>query len=366
MAQLLEYACPACGGAMSFDPTAQNVKCPFCDTEYAMEDLRAFDEDCKATDTDQTMEWEGPKEDAWREGETEGMRIYSCESCGGEIIGDETTGATTCPYCDSTIVMKAAFASDLRPDLVIPFQLDKAAAKAALANHFQGKTLLPKVFKDENHLDEIQGIYVPYWLFDAEAKGDMRFNATRVRTWRAGSIQYTETKRYSVRRSGSMAFSAVPADGSSKMPDDLMESLEPFDLTKAVDFQTAYLAGYLANRYDVTIEDSTPRINQRIRSSVEEALKNTVNGYNTVNLEQGNVNFQHGKVRYALYPVWLLHTTWNGEKYTFAMNGQSGKFVGNLPMDKKAYWKWFIGIAAGIWSIGLVFSLLAVMVYFLA
>ncbi|WP_409969523.1 hypothetical protein RFF05_06325 [Bengtsoniella intestinalis] len=359
MAQLLEYACPSCGGAMSFDPTAQNVKCPFCDTVYEMKDLQAYDEDCKDDQTDQTMEWELPPEDNWQDGEADGMRVYVCQSCGGEIVGDETTGATTCPYCDSTVVMKEAFKGDLRPDIVIPFQLDKKAAMEAMAKHFQNKTLLPKVFKDEAHLEDIQGIYVPYWLFDADAKGDMRYKATRVRTWRSGNIRYTETKRYSVRRSGSLAFNAVPADGASKMPDDLMESLEPYDLDKAVDFQTAYLAGYLANRYDVTAEQSTPRINQRIRISVEEAFAQTVTGYHQVSLEQGNVNFHHGKVRYALYPVWLLHTTWNGEKFTFAMNGQSGKFVGNLPMDKGAYYRWFAGLLAGTTAACMIIGLLA-------
>lgn len=359
MAQIVEFACPSCGGAMSFDPNAQNVKCPYCDTTYEMKDLQAYDEACKETDTDQTMEWETPQEDAWREGEADGMRIYMCESCGGEIVGDETLGATTCPYCDSTVVMKGTFAGDLRPDLVIPFQVDKETAKAALQKHFQGKTLLPKVFKDQAHLEDIQGIYVPYWLFDANAQGDMRFKATRVRTWRTRDAQYTETKRYSVLRSGSLQFQAVPADGSSKMPDDLMESLEPYDLDKAVDFQTAYLAGYLANRYDVSVEQSTERINQRIRISVEEALAQTVNGYHQVNLEQGTVNCRHGKVRYALYPVWLLHTTWNGEQYTFAMNGQSGKFVGNLPLDKGAYWRWFMGLFGGTTAACLLINMLA-------
>lgn len=359
MAQLLEYACPACGGAMSFDPEAQNVKCPYCDTTYEMKDLLAYDQNCKEADTDQTMEWELPQEDAWRQGETEGMRIYSCESCGGEIVGDETLGATTCPYCDSTVVMKGMFAGDLRPDLVIPFQLDKEAAKAALLKHFQGKTLLPKVFKDQNHLDDIQGIYVPYWLFDAQANGDMRYKATRVRTWRTGNTQFIETKRYSVQRAGTLSFQAVPADGSSKMADDLMESLEPYDLEKAVDFQTAYLAGYLANRYDVSADQSMARINQRIRTSVEQAFSQTVSGYNQVNFDQGTVNFHHGKVRYALYPAWLLHTTWNGETYTFAMNGQSGKFVGDLPLDKGAYWRWFWGLFAGTTAACTLLSLIA-------
>ncbi len=151
-----------------------------------------------------------------------------------------------------------------------------------------------------------------------------------------------------IHRGGSVGFEHVPVDGSSKMPDDLMESVEPYDYSDALDFQTAYLAGYFADKYDVTAEESIDRANQRIRRSTEDAFASTVQGYATVNAESSSVQFHGGKAKYALYPVWLLNTTWNGEKYTFAMNGQTGKFVGNLPLDKSAATKWTVGLAAAL------------------
>ena len=151
-----------------------------------------------------------------------------------------------------------------------------------------------------------------------------------------------------IHRGGSIGFEHVPVDGSSKMPDDLMESVEPYDYSDALDFQTAYLAGYFADKYDVTAEESIGRANQRVRRSTEDAFASTVQGYATVNAESSSVQFHGGKAKYALYPVWLLNTTWNGEKYTFAMNGQTGKFVGNLPLDKSAATKWTVGLAAAL------------------
>jgi len=151
-----------------------------------------------------------------------------------------------------------------------------------------------------------------------------------------------------IHRGGSVGFEHVPVDGSSKMPDDLMESVEPYDYSDALDFQTAYLAGYFADKYDVTAEESIDRANQRVRRSTEDAFASTVQGYATVNAESSSVQFHGGKAKYALYPVWLLNTTWNGEKYTFAMNGQTGKFVGNLPLDKSAATKWTVGLAAAL------------------
>ncbi|MBO4276968.1 MAG: hypothetical protein J5925_01045 [Clostridia bacterium] len=347
MAALKEYKCPCCGGGIVFDSDIQKMKCPFCDTEFEMETLAAYDADLNADGKDD-LNWSETPENEWIPGETDGMRIYVCESCGGEVIGDETLAATACPYCGNPVVMKGQFYGDLKPDYVIPFQLNKEAAKQALTNHLTGKRLLPKVFKNQNHIDEVKGLYVPFWLFNAEADANIRYKATKIRTWSDRNYNYTETSYFSVIRAGMLGFENVPADGASKMPDDLTESLEPYDFSKAVDFQTAYLSGYFADRYDVDAEACIERANARIKKSTETAFAATVNGYSSVVPEGGSVRCQHGKAKYALLPVWLLNTTWNGNKYTFAMNGQTGKFVGNLPLDKGAYRRWLFGLTAGI------------------
>lgn len=345
MAVLQEYKCPCCGGAIEFDSRVQKMKCPYCDTEFEMETLRGYDEDLR-TDTADDMTWESAPGGEWDDGETRDMRVYVCRSCGGEIVGDATTAATTCPYCNNPVVMTGQLSGMLKPDLVIPFKLDKAAAKAGLKRHLQGKRLLPKVFSSESHIDEIKGIYVPFWLFDAEAEANIRYRATRTRFWSDSRNDYTETSFYSVLRAGTLSFDAVPVDGSEKMADELMESIEPFDLSEAVDFQTAYLAGYFADKYDVTAEQSVARANERIRESTARSFAETVHGFNTVTPEASSISLSSGKTHYALYPVWMLTTTWRGEKYVFAMNGQTGKFVGNLPVDKSALRRWLWGITA--------------------
>lgn len=344
---LLEYKCPSCGGAIAFDPNLQKLKCPYCDTEFEAEALRAYDEELK-NDTPDEMNWEIRAGAQWQEGEDAGLCSYVCKSCGGEIVGDETTAATSCPYCGNPVVMMGKLSGALKPDYVIPFQLDKEAAKEGLRNHFKGKPLLPKVFKDENHIDEIKGIYVPFWLFDADANAHIRYRATRVRTWSDSNFIYTSTSHFAVTRGGTVGFERVPVDGSSKMADELMESIEPYDFSKAVDFQTAYLAGYLADKYDVTAEESIERANGRIRTSTEQAFASTVTGYASVIPEHSNVRLDNGLAKYALYPVWILNTSWRGKTYHFAMNGQTGKFVGNLPLDKGAFAKWLLGIAGGV------------------
>ncbi|MBQ3094092.1 MAG: hypothetical protein IJC52_02875 [Clostridia bacterium] len=347
MATLQEYKCPCCGGAIEFNSASQKMKCPYCDTECEMETLAAYDNDLQNAGED-NMTWETAAGSEWQEGETEGLRVYQCQSCGGEIVGDETLAATSCPYCDNPVVMKGQFAGALKPDYVIPFKLDKKAAIAALKNHYEGKRLLPKVFKDQNHIEEVKGVYVPFWLFDADADAHIRYKASRVRSWSDSNYNYTETSYFAVTRGGQIGFERVPVDGSSKIEDALMESIEPFDFSQAVDFQTAYLAGYLADKYDVDAEQSIERANDRIRKSTEQAFANTVQGYTSVIPESTNVSLANGVAKYALYPVWLLTTKRNGQLFTFAMNGQTGKLVGDLPLDKAAYKKWLFGLAGGI------------------
>ena len=349
MADIFEYKCPCCGGAIAFDSGIQKMKCPYCDTEFEVETLQSLDASL-TEEKPENLSWDTDEVESDIFTESDGIRTYVCKSCGGEITTDATTSATSCPYCDNPVVLSGQVVGGLRPDCVIPFKLDKATAKKKLSEHFRTKKFIPKIFKDQNHIDEIQGIYVPFWLFDAEADAQLRFRGTKVRTWSDSRNQYTETQHFSVQRGGTLSFEAVPVDGSSKMPDDLMESLEPFDAKEAVDFQTAYLAGYYADKYDVDSETSIERANQRIKKTAEQVFSAQAKGYSSLTLEQSSIQLrpETRKVRYALYPVWLLNTTWNGTKYVFAMNGQTGKFVGDLPVDKGAYWRYILLLTAGI------------------
>ena len=348
MANIQEYKCPCCGGAIAFDSTIQKMKCPYCDTEFEMEALQGYDEVLKQQEQGDDMTWDTTAGGEWQDEEAGGLRTYQCKSCGGEIVGDANTAATSCPFCDNPIVMMGQFSGSLKPDLVIPFKLDKKAAKEGLMKHLTGKRLLPKIFKDQNHIDEIKGVYVPFWLFDSDADAQLRFTATRTRCWSDSKYDYTETNYYSVRRDGTLGFDAVPVDGSSKIEDDLMESIEPFAMQDAIPFQTAYLAGYVADKYDVSAEDSIERANKRIRRSTEETFQQTVTGYDSVKVDNSSIQLHGGKAKYALFPVWLLSTSWRGENYLFAMNGQTGKFVGDLPVDKGAARKWMLGLTAAL------------------
>lgn len=332
MSDLLEYKCPACGGALEFDSATQMMKCPFCESTYTVEELSQVD---NIFDKEATPDWDMANNE-WSDGETAGMNVFTCNSCGGEIVGDENTAASECPFCGNQVVMSGRFQGNLKPDYVIPFKLDKKAAQAKYQEHIKGKYLLPKSFKSQNHIDEIKGVYVPFWLYDADVSAAAQFTAEKVRHWSDSKYDYTETSVYDIYRQGNMSFEHIPCDGSTKMDDDLMESIEPFDFNEAVSFQSAYLAGYFADKYDVDQYENQERANERIENSAVAVLQDDFSvNYTSVQKQNSGMQLIKGSVKYALYPVWLLTSTYKGEKFTFAMNGQTGKFVGNLPIDKK-------------------------------
>ncbi len=340
---LREYKCPCCNGAVIFDSSLQKMKCQYCDTVFemdALESLEAAFDSQQPDNIDLNSSGEQFTDD-------DGIYIYTCDSCGGEIVTDSTTAAFRCPYCDNPVTVTGRLSGAVKPDLIIPFKLDKDAAKKTYYSYLSNKKLLPKVFKDQNHIDEIKGVYVPFWIFDADAEVNANYRGTIVKTWVSGEYQYTKSDYYNIIRNGELKFKAIPVDASTKFADDLMDSLEPFDYGDFVDFKSEYLSGYLADRYDVDAAASIERLKNRVKSTSEDIFKKTVSGYNAVEVKSSSVTTSPADVRYALLPVWLLNTVWNDNRYVFAMNGQTGKFVGNLPCDKKLYWKWWF-LAFGI------------------
>ncbi|MDR2582670.1 MAG: hypothetical protein LBC75_04235 [Fibromonadaceae bacterium] len=330
-----EYKCPNCGGTVNFDSSSQKMKCPYCDTEFEIAALEEYQKEIAAAKDN--FGWS--KEDAeqeWEQGELEDLSSGSCPSCGAELLGDANTVAMVCPCCGNAQIVSKRLSGFLKPDYVIPFKLEKNSAVKQLKNFCDGKKLLPDFFVKENHVNNVQGVYVPFWLFDAEASGRVCYKATKAKR----TTDYIKTEYYSVVREGNLVFEKIPVDGSEKMDDKYMDAIEPFDYEQMKDFDTTYLAGYVAEKYDVDVERSKERAARRIKASVEREFENSVVGYDSVNIESSCVNVREGKYSYALFPVWILNTKYKEANYLFIMNGQSGRLVGKLPIDSKKIWKY--------------------------
>lgn len=368
--QVTNYQCPACTGPLHYSAKSGKLECDYCGSSFGVAEIEALyarkeaeaaaakqAADAKA-EAAQAAKAEAAEAAAASGGwdtsdlsrdwgaEADGLRVYSCPSCGAELICDQSTAATACPYCGNPAIVPGQFSGALRPDYILPFRLSKGDAVQALRAHYKGKPFLPRSFTSANHIEQIQGVYVPFWLFDGGAEGAASYRASNTNVYETGDYEITETRHYHVVRAGSLAFEKIPVDASSKMPDDHMDSIEPFDYAQLRPFSTAYLPGYLADKYDVTIDDSRDRADTRCRETLAQALRDTVTGYGACVTEREDIALRRGKVHYALLPVWMLSTKWRGQDFLFAMNGQTGKLVGDLPTDRGRFWGMFAAIAA--------------------
>lgn len=368
--QVTNYQCPACTGPLHYSAKSGKLECDYCDSSFDVAEIEALyarkeaeaaaakqAADAKA-EAAQAAKAEAAEAAAASGGwdtsdlsrdwgaEADGLRVYSCPSCGAELICDQSTAATACPYCGNPAIVPGQFSGALRPDYILPFRLSKDDAVQALRAHYKGKPFLPRSFTSANHIEQIQGVYVPFWLFDGGAEGAASYRASNTNVFETGDYEITETRHYHVVRAGSLAFEKIPVDASSKMPDDHMDSIEPFDYAQLRPFSTAYLPGYLADKYDVTIDDSRDRADTRCRETLAQALRDTVTGYGACVTEREDIALRRGKVHYALLPVWMLSTKWRGQDFLFAMNGQTGKLVGDLPTDRGRFWGMFAAITA--------------------
>lgn len=345
--RVIEYKCPCCGAGLAFGSETQQLTCEYCDTTFDIDAVRAFNESQEEAQQE-TFTWETSSGQEWSEEELERMRMFHCPSCGGEIITDGNTAATFCPYCDNPTILPGRLSGALKPDAVLPFLTNQEDAKAAFLRLCKGKPLLPKEFTTQQRLEKITGMYVPFWLYDCGAEFDGSYKATRIHRWSDARYNYVKTDHFLLRRGACAEFTGIPMDGSQKMDDAFMESIEPFDYSQMVDFDTAYLSGYLADKYDVPSENGKERIRQRVNQSIDDQLQSSLLGYATVVPTGMNLNISHSKARYVLLPVWILNTRYQDKIYTFAMNGQTGKMTGALPICSKRSAAWFGCICAGV------------------
>ena len=348
------YNCPCCGGPLTFGGESGRLECASCGNSYEPEAVEMMtpgqsgDEITFAS----TAERFGAGES--------GMHGYICKNCGAELMAEETTTATECPYCGSPTILPDRIEGGVKPEKVIPFVVTKEQAQKQFEDYFKGKRLLPNIFLNgRNRISEMRRLYVPYWLFSCDARADMVYDAEKKRTEKRGEWEITRTAHYAVRRRGRMRFEDIPVDGSVRLDDRLTESLEPYDLSAAIPFQSAVLAGAMADHADADCEACEKRAVERVEHSAVQAMRETVKGYTSVTERSRSIRTQNGKAAPALLPVWLITSEKEGKTYTFAINGQTGKLTCDVPADKKKALIWGGGVFAGL--CGIVALILALM-----
>jgi DNA-directed RNA polymerase subunit RPC12/RpoP len=333
------YKCPACGAGIAFDIETQKWACKFCGSVFDRLDGAETPGAPEGASSAETP----PVGDG---AAYEHTVRYSCPSCGGAILADETTAATFCVYCHNPAILSERVEGVRRPERMIPFKLGKDTVKDALAKYCRRRPLLPGDFRAFAEKGEVSGLYVPFWLHSAEIRCRMSAEGKQISTWSDARYVYTKTDTYEVEREADVAFQGVPADGSARMDDRLMEQLEPFNAKEMTAFDPAYLSGHFAETYDVDAEESGKRALPRMEKAAEGMTRETITGYQSVSLRRNDRQTLRRSHEYALLPVWTLMARYKEKQYAFAMNGQTGKLAGNLPISGKRALFWAAAAAA--------------------
>ncbi|MDR2150479.1 MAG: hypothetical protein LBO67_06630 [Spirochaetaceae bacterium] len=294
-----------------------------------------------------------------------------CPDCGARFSFDSKTQKLFCRFCtplvkgespehyheadcpeDGTAALSARVFGMPEPELIIPFKLKKEEAQQALRAYLHAKVLAPDAFRAQNHSADLKGIYLPCWLFAGSASAGIQYHAARQSHSSDAEYDYTKTDYYRVFRYGTAAFEYVSGAASLSIDAALMEALEPFDYREALAFRPAYLVGYSTAPCDLDAQQAKQRAVERIKKAFETLLARTAQSYSTITVQSSSVCVQQGVLRYALVPVWLLTTVYKGRHYYLALNGQTGKLAGALPLSWARFWAVLCGLGMSIFALG--------------
>lgn len=340
---LLSYKCPNCGGGLKFDPASQKFKCEYCLSSFTKEEMKELEaretkereDDGRPDDNSYSgnNSVSGTEEDA---GSPESAKIYMCPSCGAEIVTDDTTAATFCYYCHNPVVLSGRLSGEFLPDYVILFAMNKQRATEIFLNWIGKKKFVPRSFFSEDQIEKFTGVYFPYLMYSCTVEGKMTAEGEQLNSWVSGKIRYTEHKKYQIERAGELDVKNVTRNALSKSNKELIEAVLPFDMEKMQPFSMGYLSGFQAEKRDMDGKGFTPEVEQEVKNYTIENLQSSISGYSSVSVKNSDTKIKDPMWKYALLPVWILtyRDGRNDKLYYFAMNGQTGKTCGKLPVDK--------------------------------
>lgn len=335
------YKCPSCGAGIEFKPALQKFRCDYCLSEYTEEEIAQIYKDLE--ENEEIEEIEKSQEDVE---EVEHLASYQCNSCGAEVVTDDTTTSTFCYYCHNPVIISDRLSGNFQPNKMIPFTINKEKAKETFLNWATKNKFVPRDFYSSSQLEKITGMYLPYWWADCKVDVDYIGEGNLVKVWQSGETEYTETKKYEIVRKGNIDINNVEELAFTKIDNELLNGIAPYNENEAINFSMPYLSGFFAEQYDISEEEISPKIEEQVEEYTKSLIRDTIPDFTSVNEKTNNTNIVSKEMNYTLLPAWVLTYQYEGKTYVFAVNGQTGKSFGELPLNNKKVF----GVAAGIFA----------------
>ena len=340
---VVSFKCPNCDGELIFDPATQKYKCEYCVSIFTQEEL-----------DNMQREESTEKEVGASSGSMSEAKLYTCPSCGAEIVTDATTAATFCYYCHNPVILGGRLEGEYLPDKIIPFEITKEDAVKKFLEYVGRKKFVPKAFFSKQQIESITGVYFPYWNYSAKVEGAMQGEGRKIRNWTTGNMRYTETKFYNVRREGVISLTNMTENALQKANADLARGVMPYNFDKMQDFNMGYLSGFFAEKRDIEKDGLADKMQANARTYAEKMLRDTIDNYSSVSIANSSMRLRIEDWEYCLLPVWTItYKGRNGKIYYYSMNGQTGEVCGELPVDHKKLALVSGGVSVAIFILGL-------------
>lgn len=321
--EVISYKCKSCGSDLVFDPKTCKLLCSSCESSYFVSEFEKIENEEFEEIKSKTL--------VSRYNEEE-VKEYNCDNCGAVLLTDGHTASTNCNYCGSPMLIAERLSGTIAPAQVIPFKFNQKDAQEAFKKWCKNGLLTPKDFVTEERIRNIEGLYVPFWLYDVNSTGEGEALCTRVRSYSTSSHNVTETKHYVAYRRVTADYVKIPVDASEKMDDKVMDLLEPFNYSELTKFNLGYLSGYSSEKYNYTDKQLLPRVKARSDEFIKEYMRSTIRGYSTVVLTNTRTDIRQRSAIYTMFPVYVVNYKYNDKDYNFTMNGQTGKIIGKPPV----------------------------------
>lgn len=297
------FKCKNCGGSVVYEPRRGVMYCPHCEGENS-------------------------------EDRIDNGSMTQCVNCGAPIEVRDYISACRCGHCGSYLVLNERVEGIYEPHMILPFCVSKQAAVDAMNREFSRRLFTPSDFMSAKSLEKMEGIYVPFWLYDYDAAYDYAGEGTKVRTWTSGNTEYTETSYYEVIRRMDVDFDRIPVDASYAMEDGIMDLMEPYNYQEMEGFDPKYMSGFYGEIYNQGAPELEGRAQVKARNSAQEMMQTSLGGYSSIRTFRNDLTLSRNGVHYALMPVWKYLYQYKGQIYQYHVNGQTGKVIGTTPVSK--------------------------------
>ena len=353
-AEALGFPCKSCGNQMVYSPAHGKLHCAYCDSTVEIgSDRTEAPEHLYFPDEDT---YNAP---AW---DQRGEVMLICPSCGADTLMGAAAMTATCPFCSSHYVTEAQKDETLiSPETMIPFRISEEAAKVSFAQWAKKRWLAPKKFRAQAHKPEMQGMYIPYWTFDASLTTDFSGFGGRRRiehyTVRVNGKTQTRTRTrtdwYPIHGREHLDFDNIPCPATKKVDRALLDKVGPYSLCVLNVYNPAYLAGFFAERYSVGLGEGFSAVRRIMEARMESHIKSRL-GYDTYRGMHYDHHYDEVKFKHILLPLWLAAYRYKNKAYQFMVNGESGKVAGRSPISAL---KVALLVAGGILALGLIIML---------